>query len=177
MGDAGMVGDPRLSILYNYWRSKKRGRAMPGPQDVNLAGLPPAVQPNAMLLEVLTEDGRQRFRYTRVGAVFWRTSGKEPVGQYIDVALPETAGYRDYVIGIYQEMAREGRPMYTENRFILRHGQSDPMATKRVSLPLAPDNETVSAVLAGHVFDYGTGGPDAFALVTAIEEVVRTFLE
>lgn len=177
MAGVGAVDDPRLSILYNYWRGKKKGRAMPAPEDVDLAELPATVQPNAMLLEVLNEGGRRRFRYTRVGAVFWRTSGKDPAGQYLDDALPETAGYRDYVIGIYDEMARERRPMYTENIFILHHGQSDPMATKRVSLPLSSDGKTVSAVLAAHVFDYGTSGPDSFALVTAIQEVVRSFLE
>lgn len=174
--DAG-IDDPRLALLYGYWQGKKRGRQMPAPSDISLAELPPAVQPNAMLLEVVFEGGRRRFRYTRVGSVFWRTSGQEPVGQFIDEALPEAGGYRDYVIGIYEEMAREGRPMYTENLFLLRHGQSDPMATKRVSLPLSQGGREVSAVLAGHVFDYGASGPAAFALVTAIKEVQRRFLE
>lgn len=177
MDVSAKVDDPRLWLLYNYWRAKRQGRSMPSPADILLADLPPAVQPNAMLLEVLVEGGKRRFRYTRVGSVFWRTSGREPVGQYLDEALPETAGYRDYVIGIYEEMARERRPMYTENLFILRHGQSDPMATKRVSLPLSQDGAMASAVLAGHVFDYGASGPDAFALVTAIQEAVRTFIE
>lgn len=150
---------------------------MPPPAAISLADLPPPVRPNTMLLEIVAAGGQRRFRYTSVGSVFWRTSGKEPIGQFIDEALPATAGYREYVLGIYEEMARTRRPMYTENRFILRHGQSDPMATKRVSLPLSGDGAAVSAVLAAHVFDYGASGPDAFALVTAIEEVVRTFLE
>jgi hypothetical protein len=174
---AGVIGDSRLALVYSYWRGKKKGRTMPDPADVALGEFPTVVQPNTMLLDVLVEGGRRRFRYSRVGAVFWRTTGKEPVGQFIDEALPETAGYRDYVIGIYEEMARERRPMYTENVFLLRHGQSDPMATKRVSLPLSGDGIEVSAVLAAHVFDYGTGGPDAFALVTAIQEAKRAFLE
>lgn len=177
MTGLGAVGDPRLLLIYTYWCSRKKGRAMPSPADIAFAELPSAAQPNAMLLELVGEGESRRFRYTRVGAVFWRTSGKEPVGQFIDEALPETAGYRDYVIGIYEEMARTRRPMYSENRFVLRHGQSDPMATKRVSLPLSTDGTVVSAVLAAHVFDYGASGPDAFALVTAIEEVARAFLE
>ncbi|MGH7087478.1 MAG: hypothetical protein ACREFQ_01105 [Stellaceae bacterium] len=177
MTGLGVVGDPRLLLIYTYWRSKKKNLAMPAASDIVFAELPAAAQSNAMLLELVGEGQKPRFRYTRVGAVFWRTSGKEPVGQFVDEALPETAGYRDYVIGIYEEMARARRPMYSENRFVLRHGQSDPMATKRVSLPLSPDGVAVSAVLAAHVFDYGASGPDAFALVTAIEEVQRAFLE
>ncbi|HXQ51776.1 MAG TPA: hypothetical protein VN802_11830 [Stellaceae bacterium] len=173
----GTVGDPRLWLLFHYWQVKLAGGAMPSPDAINLAELPPAVQPNAMLLDVAIEGGRRRFRYRSVGGVFWRASGKEPVGRYIDEVLPETAGYRDYVVGIYEEMAAKRRPMYTENMFILSHGQRDPMTTKRVSLPLSRDGAAVHAVLAAHVFDYGAGGDDAFALVTAIEEGVRTFLE
>jgi hypothetical protein len=51
------------------------------------------------------------------------------------------------------------------------------MTTKRVSLPLSRDGETVHEVLAAHVFDYGGGSDDAFALVTSLEERVRSVLE
>lgn len=177
MDGVGTIGDPRLWLLYHYWRGKKAGRAMPSPLDIDLQSLPKPVQPNIMLLNVLDRGGTLRFRYSKVGSVFWRTTGKEPIGQYVDEALPEVAGYRKYVVGIYHEMAQTKRPMYTENLFILQHGQSDPMTTKRVSLPLSRDGETVHEVLAAHVFDYGGGSDDAFALVTGIVERVRSFLE
>ena len=177
MDGVGSIGDPRLWLLYHYWRAKKGAFALPSPEDINVAELPKAVQPNTMMLEVVHQPGLVRFRYSQVGAVFWRGTGKDPVGQYIDEVLPEAAGYRDYVVGIYREMAMQRRPMYTENQFILRHGQCDPMATKRVSLPLSRDGETVHAVLAGHVFDYGTQGDDGLGLVTEIQEGVRAFLE
>jgi hypothetical protein len=177
MDGVGTIGDPRLWLLYHYWRGKKDGRAMPAPGDIDLAQLPKAVQPNAMLLDVVRDGGRVRFRYRRVGTVFWRATGKEPVGQYVGEVLPATGGYREYVVGIYEEMAATLRPMYTENLFILQHGHSDPMATKRVSLPLSYDGGSVDVVLAGHVFDYSTSDGDAFALVTGLEEGVRAFLE
>lgn len=149
------------------------------PEDIDPIELPKAVQPNLMLLDVLpTPDGPPRFRYCRVGGVFWRAGGNDPTGRYVDEILPRTAGYRDYVVGIYQEMAATRRPMYTENFFILHHGQSDPMSTKRVSLPLSRDGENVAMALAAHVFDYGAAGNgDAFALVTALREGVRAFLD
>jgi hypothetical protein len=177
MDGVGTIGDPRLWLLYHYWRGKKGDRAMPSPADIDLASLPKPVQPNAMLLDVVVEGGLVRFRYSRVGAVFWRATGKEPVGQFVDEALSEVAGYRKYVVGIYQEMQACKRPMYTENLFVLQHGQSDPMTTKRLSLPLSHDGETVHEVLAGHVFDYGGGAADAFSLVTSLEERVRAFLD
>jgi hypothetical protein len=177
MDGVGTIGDPRLWMLFHYWRGKKGGRLMPAPQDIDLAALPKTVQPNTMLLDVVADGAAVRFRYRQVGAVFWRATGKEPIGQFVADVLPATAGYRKYVVGIYEEMAARKRPMYTENLFILQHGQSDPMTTKRVSLPLSRDGETVHEVLAGHVFDYGGGGDDAFSLVTSIEEGVRAFLD
>ncbi len=178
MGAPVTIADARLALLYEYWRRKKGRQAMPSPDQIDPAELPKAVQPNLMLLDVIRDAGMVRFRYCRVGGVFWRAGGNDPAGQYVDEILPQTAGYRDYVVGIYREMAETMRPMYTENSFILHHGQSDPMSTKRVSLPLSRDGSSVAMALAAHVFDYGAAGnSDAFALVTGLREGVRTFLD
>jgi hypothetical protein len=172
------IADQRLALLYQYWRMKKGARAMPSPDDINHAVLPEPVRPNLMLLEVVREGGVPRFRYSHVGGLFWRAGGTDPVGRFVDEILPQAAGYRDYVVGIYREMEAARRAMYTENSFVLQHGQSDPMSTKRVSLPLSEDGVTVSLVLAAHVFDYGANGDgDAFALVTGLKEEVRAFLD
>ncbi len=173
-----MIGDPRLALLFHHWLARKGRRAMPSPDDINPASLPAAVQPNIMLLDLIAHDTGPRFRYSKVGGVFWNAAGKTPVGAFVDEILPQTAGYRDYVVGIYREMAVTRRPMYTENYFVLQHGQHDPMSTKRVSLPLSRDGEAVDQVLAAHVFDYGSAaGNDAFALVTGLREAVRAFLD
>jgi len=178
MGGTVAIADQRLALLYSYWRAKRGGRAMPSPDDIHPTELPEAVQPNLMLLEVVRDPRGARFRYAHVGGLFWRAGGDDPVGRFVDEILPETAGYRDYVVGIYREMEATKRAMYTENVFILHHGQSDPMSTKRVSLPLSRDGKTVSLVLAAHVFDYGANGDgEAFALVTGLKEAVRAFLD
>jgi hypothetical protein len=176
MSAADPIGDQRLAIVYRYWLGKRAAAAMPAPDSIALTELPSSVRPNAMILDIVRADGATRFRYRHVGEVFWRATGRDPVGTFVDEALPETVGYRDYVVGIYREMAETARPMYTENAFILRHGQADPMKTKRVSLPLSRDGITADMVLAAHVFDYGTMGAEAFALVTGLEERVRQFL-
>lgn len=178
MGGNVAIADQRLALLYQYWRIKKGARAMPSPGDINRAALPEPVRPNLMLLEVVRDGGAARFRYSHVGGLFWRAGGSDPVGRFADEILPPNAGYRDYVLGIYREMEATGRAMYTENSFVLQYGQSDPMSTKRVSLPLSDDGATVSLVLAAHVFDYGANGDsDAFALVTGLKEEVRVFLD
>jgi len=178
MGGNVAIADQRLALLYHYWRLKKGARAMPSPGDIDPAILPEAVRPNLMLLEVVRDGAAPRFRYSHVGGLFWRADGGDPTGKFVDEILPTTAGYRDYVVGIYREMEATGRAMYTENSFVLQHGQSDPMSTKRVSLPLSHDGITVSLVLAAHVFDYGANGDsEAFALVTSLKEEVRAFLD
>lgn len=173
-----MIGDPRLALLYQHWLAHKGSRAMPSPDAIDIARLPAVVQPNLMLLELVADERGPRFRYCKVGGVFWNAKGRTPVGGFVDEILPETAGYRDYIVGIYREMAATRRPMYTENYFVLQHGQHDPMSTKRVSLPLSHDGTAVHQVLAAHVFDYGSAaGDDAFALVTGLKEAVRAFLD
>ena len=172
-----LVGDARLEIIYRYWRRRRHGCAMPRRADIDPVDIPGAIWPHTMMLDVIWQEGAPRFRYRRVGEVFWRALGKEPTGRFIDDVLPETAGYRRYVLDIYREMVERRRAMYTENIFTL-DGQAVPMLTKRVSLPLSEDGERVDMVLAGHVFDYGTLARDqAFALVSGLKEVTRCVLE
>jgi hypothetical protein len=72
---------------------------------------------------------------------------------------------------------RRLRPIYTENIFALS-GQAVPMRTKRVSLPMSYDGDTVDVALAGHVFECGKLDRDrAFSLVTNLEEVTRSVLD
>lgn len=172
-----VIADSRLESLYRYWAGKRRGRAAPSRADIDPVEIPGDVWPHIMLLDVLWRGDEPRFRYRRVGEVFWRALGQEPTGRFIDEVLPETAGYRSYVVGIYREMAVCRRAMYTENIFTL-DGQAVPMLTKRVSLPLSHDGGTIDMVLAGHVFEYGRLERDkAFSLVTGLKEITRSVLD
>ncbi len=172
-----IIADRRLETLYRYWSGKRQGRAMPSRADIDPVEIPGDIWPHIMLLDVLWQDGVPRFRYRRVGDVFWRALGQEPTGRFVDEVLPETAGYRSYVVGIYTEMAARRCPMYTENIFTL-DGQAVPMLTKRVSLPLSHDGDTVDMVLAGHVFEYGMlDREQAFSLVSGLQEIARRPLE
>jgi hypothetical protein len=173
----GVLLDQRLEGLYRHWRGKCAGRAMPSRADIDPLEIPGEIWPHTMLLDVVWSDERPRFRYRRVGEIFWRHGGNEPTGRFIDEVLPDTAGYRDYVLGIYEEMARRGKPMYTENSFTLA-GYDKPMLTKRVSLPLSSDGARVNMVLAGHVFEHGKLPRDfAFSLVRELTELKRVVLD
>ena len=171
-----MIDDARLAGLYRYWSDKRGGRAMPSRADLDPLELPGAIWPHIMLLDVVDGEGGPRFRYRRVGAQFWAAAQGDPTGKFLDEALIATAGYRDYVNGLYGEMVRHRVPLYSASLLRLR-GQVRPLLIRRVSLPLSSDGVVVNMALAGHVFD----GPDlpldsAVELVEGHEEVARAAL-
>jgi hypothetical protein len=167
---------PRLNVLYRYWSSQRKGRAMPARADIDPLEIPGEIWPHTMLLDVLWRDGLARFRYRRVGEVVARALGQEPTGRFIDEVLPETAGYRDYILGIHREMATRRCALYTENIFML-DGQAVPMLTRRVTLPLSTDGIAVDMALVGHVFEHDRlPRDDALSLVCDLKEITRRVL-
>lgn len=169
--------DQRLDALYRYWAGKRRDRRMPARCDIDPLDIPGDIWPHTMLLDVVWDGGAPRFRYRRVGDVFWRAAGREPTGLFIDDVLPETADYRRYVIGIYEEMTRRRRAMYTENVFLLE-GRDAPMSIKRITLPLSNDDDTINMVLAAHVFEHkNLARETAFALILEMTELARLVLD
>jgi hypothetical protein len=175
---AALVPNPLLNQLYDYWRSKRGVRRMPRRADIDPLEIPADIWPHTMLLDVIWEESHTpRFRYRRVGEVFWRDSPHDPTGHFIDEVLPEQAGYRQYVVGIYQEMTRRRAAMYTASSFTLE-GRLEPAVTQRVSLPLSNDDNTVNMVLAAHAFEHGALTRDmALARATALSEIARVILE
>jgi hypothetical protein len=147
------ITDPRLQSLYRHWLDKRHGRAMPRRADIDPLEIPGAVWPHVMILDIVHEGGVPRFRYRRAGAVFWRAMGREPTGLFVDEVLPETAGYRDYVLGVYREMLERGLPIYTENAFAIEN-RDEPVIVHRVTLPLSSDGTAIDMAITGHVFDH-----------------------
>lgn len=173
----GVHLDRHLDRIYRHWLGKRGGRDMPCRADIDPLEIPTEVWPYTMLLDVVWEGATPRFRYRRVGEVFWRLAGREPTGLFIEDVLPEKAGYRRYVVGIYEEMTARRRPLYTENRFTLE-GRGTTMLTRRLSLPLSNEGERINMVLAGHVFEHGRLPREtAFSLVSDLVELRREVLE
>lgn len=177
MGVHGFLLDQRLESLYRHWLGKRRGRDMPSRADIDPLEIPTEVWPCTMLLDVIWDGDVPRFRYRRVGEVFWRLAGREATGRFIEDVLPAKAGYCRYVTNIYEEMATRRVPMYTENRFTLE-GRGTTLMTRRVSLPLSNPGEAVNMALAGHVFEHGRLPREtAFSLVSDLTELRRVVLE
>jgi hypothetical protein len=177
MASAEIIDDRQLRSIYDHWAGSRLGKSMPARRDIDPLKIPARAWPHTMLLDVVREGGGVRFRYRRVGDVFWRAAGTQPCGRFVDEILPETADYQHYVIGIYDEIVECRRPLYTENRFAL-HGHATPILAKRIMLPLSNDDQNVDMILAGHIFDYGAmRAEEAFPLVYGLQPGKRTIID
>jgi hypothetical protein len=177
-GNAAMPQLPRdFALLVAYWRRKRAGRAMPRRADIDPTEFPGRIWPHLVLIEVVRHDGRIRFRFRVVGAVFEEAFGRNPTGLYQDEVIPADAVYRDYISDLYNEVLEGKRPHYTENIFTLP-GQSVPTTSKRLILPLANDGTTVSALLNAYEYEYPAGRAQHFAdTMVAFKELAREHLD
>ena len=177
MASVDIIDDPQLRSIYQHWAGSRGEKSMPARRDIDPLKIPARAWPNTMLLDVVRDGGRVRFRYRRVGDVFWRYAGAQPCGHFVDEILPETAGYQRYVIAIYEEIVERRRPLYTENRFAL-HGHAAPILAKRIMLPLSNGDRHVDMILAGHMFDYGAmRAEEAFPLIFGLEPGKRVIID
>jgi hypothetical protein len=166
-----------LDLLHQYWVSKKRGRAMPSRADIDPVELPGRLWPHLMLVDVVREDGAARFRYRHVGTAFTDAIGSEVTGRYFDDVIPTRGGYRDYILGIYDEVIRRRAPLYTENLFNFLH-RAGPILTRRLCLPLSSDDVTVDIVFSSHTFDYDRYFEGGYvSQIAGVEEVTRLVLK
>jgi hypothetical protein len=172
------IGHPDLEFLHQYWVSKKRGRAMPSRADIDPVEIPGRLWPHLMLIDVVRDGEKPRFRYRHVGTAFTEAIGSEVTNQYFDEVLPTRGGYRDYIIGIYDELLRRRVPLYTENTFSFLH-RAGPILTRRLSLPLSSDGVTVNMAFASHIFDYDRSYFEGgyVSHITGVEEVTRVVVK
>lgn len=175
MSDA--IGDPGLALLYRYWLGKKRGNVPPRRSDLDPTEIPGHLWPSLMLLDVVREGEAVRFRYRLVGTAFTHAFARDPTHEFIDDALPTRSGYRDYIVNMYLEMLRRRQAIYSENLFAL-DGQPMPMVTKRLSLPLSSDGQTIDMAMASHTYEYDQRPLEGFmSLNTAFQEIKRVWLD
>ena len=83
MGDfRGELGDPDLVRFYDYWLSLCRGRPMPSRKDIDPLQIPPAYLPNLMLIDVLHNP--RRYKYRLIGTHVVAASGEDRTGRIFD---------------------------------------------------------------------------------------------
>lgn len=171
------IGDSGLAFLYRYWCRKRRGDVLPCRADIDPTEIPGKLWPSLMLLDVIREGDGVRFRYRLVGTSFTHAFARDPTHEFIDEALPTRSGYRDYILKMYLELVAAKKAIYSENLFAL-DGQSVPMVTKRLSLPLSSDGETVDMALAAHTYEYDHRPLEGYmSLNTGFQEIKREVLD
>ncbi len=143
-GDIQPTG--RLAQLLSYWQRLRPG-GLPLRRDIDLMGMNPAFLPHVFLVDVL-EDGR-RFRWRLIGAHIVRHAGTDDTGLDLDISV--APHMRPTIIGHYQQVVRERRPLCHRGDFTGRDGHD--YHYERLLLPvLADDGASVDTVLGGAVF-------------------------
>ncbi len=144
--------EPLLLQIYDYWNSLRAGRSMPARKDLDPGQLPRHL-PNLMLIDVLNEP--RRFRYRLIGSRVVEASAENRTGQFFD----EVAFFKDNpnVVKDYMSIADSAAPHLSSEPFI-NHSNKMTYKGRRLLLPLSSDGETVDMLLA---YFYFTTGPYA----------------
>ena len=137
------IDHPKLRQLYDYWDSKRAGRAMPARPDIDPLEIRPLLT-NLALIDV--EQEPRRYRYRLVGTELVGILGQELTGKYLD-EMPLL--YRTFAVGAYAEIMDRKTPTYhvfdTVIPAVFRS-----VRYKRLMLPLSPDGgETIGMIMAG----------------------------
>ena len=136
----------RLALLFSYWQRLKPG-GLPNRRDINLADMSPTFLPHVFLVDVLDEG--QRFRWRMIGAHIVRHAGTDDTGLDLDISV--SPNMRATIIGHYQIVARERRPLGHRGEFVGRDGRL--YRYDRLLLPvLADDGASIDTILGGAAF-------------------------
>lgn len=167
----GLIREPVLAGLYDYWCGKRAGGDLPARASIAPEDIVPALR-HVLLIDVL--EGGQTLRYRLVGTAVAAES--DPTGRTMQETLP-AGEYRDHILGLFGAVVDRGEALYTRHRYPER----DPRRrseVERVFLPLAADGQTVDMILVGQIRHaprpMGVGSTDSPAQL--VEEFERTFL-
>ena len=146
----GSLDDPDLVQFYDYWASLRRGRKMPSRKDIDPLQMPSGYLPNLMLIEVLNNP--RRYRYRLVGTTVVNASGEDRTGQYFNEF--DFFKIHPVVMQQYDDAVDMARPLYSLEPFTnLRNGSN--YEVDRLLLPLSDDGESVDMLLV--FFQFKTG--------------------
>lgn len=138
--------EPVLVALYDYWRSKRRGRAMPDRRDIDPLEMGPALLPHIAMLDI--EDGAARVRYRLVGTALVERFGRDPTGLLLDDVM--SGSYFEFIRSLCRDVHDHRCPVYAESRF--RWDVDGHMSARRLYLPLTNGGEEVAIAFLAQIF-------------------------
>lgn len=152
---------PPIRRIWEYWDSRRQGRAMPARRDIDPIEIPSELLPGIVLTEVLREAPWLRYRLLGTAQVALR--GRDPTGQ------PVAGNYMGSHLGVagddvmlnYRIVIEKKQPLYVYNPIIgaLPDGSSMRQAPMRANstilMPLSNDGEAVDMVFCYSEFGAG----------------------
>src|SRR5262245_36959386 len=154
------LGDPDLTRFYDLWVSLRGDRPMPSRKDLDPLHIPSEFLPNLMLIDVLNEP--RRYRYRLVGTHVVSASGEDRTGQTF-----ENVGFfkvHPVVVEQYDKVVDTGRPLHSLEPF-MNFVTGSTYEVDRLLLPLSGDGRRVDMLIV--LFHFKTG-PFARSLVSPV---------
>jgi hypothetical protein len=134
------IAHPKVLQVYEYWLSKRAGRAMPGRSDIDPLELSGCLG-NLCLVEV-TDETPHRFRFRIDGTTLAAITGFDLTGKFAE-QIPD-AQYRAFVSALYERVVRTKEPA-----FLIYDEDWHPFGTRvaSVTLPLSSSGSRVDGIL------------------------------
>jgi hypothetical protein len=152
------LNDPILHDVYSYWRARA------GAQGVRRAAVDPVEIPRRALKHIglveaqAADGGGRRYRYRVLGSAIVRSVGRDLTWRYLDAALPQINGYRDYVVGLYDAVVQRRLPVYSCDSYVRCDFAAQPeLGTRRLLMPLVDAGGEVVQVLGAQTFQVVSG--------------------
>jgi hypothetical protein len=149
-GFRDQLKDPDLVRFYDYWLTLCGSRTMPSRRDIDPLQIPPGYLPDIMLIEVLHQP--RRYRYRLVGTHVVTASGEDRTGRsFDDVSFFRT---NPAVMQQFEQVVDTAQPLHSLEPFTnFITGRS--YDVDRIMLPLSSDGRVVDMVLV--LFHFKSG--------------------
>ena len=141
--EAPVNADPLLSDALAFWNASRSDGTLPTRTEIDPLRIPRHLSPYLILADVLSPDGRMRFRL--VGSAMRERWGED--FQHKTSREIFTGTYRTYIEGAFALCIAERLPVYTESHF--RWDVDGYLWTRRLMLPIGenPNSETVQVLV------------------------------
>jgi hypothetical protein len=160
------LSDPVLTQFFDYWVSLCGKRAIPSRKDIDPLRIPRGYLPDLMLIDVLHDP--RRYRYRLVGTNVVAATGEDRTGRFFD-SLSFFQAY-PLVLQQYETVVETARPLHSLEPFTNPRNATG-YEVDRLLLPLSTRGHFVDAVLV--LFRFKTG-PHARLVVNSASEGYRT---
>jgi hypothetical protein len=144
------LSDPGLVCFYDYWVSLCGNRLMPSRRDIDPVQVPRGFLPNVMLIDILHDQ--RRYRYRLIGSNIVIATGENRTGRFFD----EVRFFRDHpcVIPQYETVVKTRRPLYSLEPFTNFISETA-YKVDCLILPLSDDGQRVDTLLV--LFQFNSG--------------------